>query len=292
MQLPGSLCHFRLHANAEPSVFASCFALFLLHLCRETESWDEKTRAAWVDYVCGFQEKESGLFRDSDTLSRVTDSDHNAEHMDRQLTGFCISALRALQAQPRYRLSYVVPWCDENYMRRWLTNLDWCRSSNSGNKAMFIAIMLVDELERGNEPAAKGLEAWFQWHDRHADPLTGYWGSTLDCRYFHGMIGFVHQALIYNYVGRRVQHVERVIDGTLQLQQPDGLFSPSLNGASCNDLDAIHPLCYFYHTNRYRRPEIRRALGKALPRLLANQIVTEVSVGPSVAASLFPIGSF
>ncbi len=121
MQLPGSLCHFRLHANAEPSVFASCFALFLLHLCRETESWDEKTRAAWVDYVCGFQEKESGLFRDSDTLSRVTDSDHNAEHMDRQLTGFCISALRALQAQPRYRLSYVVPWCDENYMRRWLT---------------------------------------------------------------------------------------------------------------------------------------------------------------------------
>ncbi len=136
---------------------------------------------------------------------------------------------------------------------------------------MFIAIMLVDELERGNEPAAKGLEAWFQWHDRHADPLTGYWGSTLDCRYFHGMIGFVHQALIYNYVGRRVQHVERVIDRTLQLQQPDGLFSPSLNGASCNDLDAIHPLCYFYHTNRYRRPEIRRALEKVLPRLLANQ---------------------
>ena len=271
MRVPRLACRYRLHSKAEPTVFASCFALFFKHLCAETEAWDETTRAAWVGYLLSFQDKTTGLFRDPDASSRVTDSYHDQEHLDRQLTGFCLAALRVLGAEPCYRLRYVTPWCDDEYMFKWLDGLDWTWSSLSGNKAMFIAIMLVHELERGNAAAEKGLHAWFRWHDTHVNPRTGYWGITRACRYFQGMTGFVHQFLIYNYMGRRVPYTERVVDRTLLLQQPDGLFTPMLGGGACDDLDAIHTLCYLFHTENFRREDIKAALQKALNGILANQ---------------------
>lgn len=271
MRVPGSACHYRLHSQAEPTIFASCFALFFLHLCRRTKEWTADVKSAWIDYLLSFQEKDTGLFRDPDSNSRVTDLFHDKEHLDWQLTGFCLAALRALGAEPRFPIRYVAPWFSAQHMHAWLDALDWKRSSNSGNKAMFIAIMLLDEMERGNQRSKEGLRAWLDWHNHHADPHTGYWGSARDSRYFHGMAGFVHQFLIYNYNGYRAPYPQSVVDRTLLLQQPDGLFSPALGGAACDDLDAIHALCYLYHTENYRRKDILEALQKALRAILSNQ---------------------
>jgi len=271
MRSPESEFHYRLHSMTEPTIFASCFALFFQHLCGETKTWGEGTRTSWLDYLQGFQEKETGLFRDPYSVARVTDSSHDILHLDWQLTGFCLGALHALRAEPLYPLNYVALWCDAQYMQKWLDRLDWSRASNSGNKAMFIAIMLAHELERGNTAALEGLNVWLDWHDAHADPVTGYWCTTRNGRYFQGMTGFVHQFLVYNYLGRRVRFPERVIDRTLLLQQPDGLFSPALGGGACDDLDAIHTLCHMYHTENYRRETIKAALNKALEGVLANQ---------------------
>ncbi|MFQ5743006.1 MAG: hypothetical protein ACE5HV_05380 [Acidobacteriota bacterium] len=271
MREPDSVCCYRLHEQAEPTVFASFFALFTLHLCTVTETWNEQRRLEWLEFVRNFQDEETGLFRDPGAASRVTDPAHDLEHLDRQLTGFSVSALKVVGGQPRYPIRAVWPWFDPDYMRRWLDGLDWKRSSNSGNKAMFIAIMLIDELERGQSEAARGLDAWFDWHDRMADPATSYWGTGRSCRYFQGMNGFVHQFLIYNYMDRQVPLLHAAVDRTLLLQQPDGLFSPMLGGGACDDLDALHVLCYAHHALNYRRADIGRALEGARAALLANQ---------------------
>lgn len=271
MRVPDSACEYRLHAQAEGTVFSSCFALFFKCLVGETGAWNERTRNQWIDYLRGFQDEHTGLFRDPAAAGRATDAAHDADHLDRQLTGFCISALRALGAVPRYPIAAVEPWFDPAYMRHWLDNLNWRRASNSGNKAMFIAIMLIAEMERDSAAAGAGLDAWFEWHDTHADPATGYWGSAPAINYFVGMTGYVHQFLIYNYKSRRTMYPERVIDRTLHLQQADSLFSPTLGGAGCDDFDALHVLCHLYQTESYRRADIRAALEKALHALFPTQ---------------------
>jgi len=148
-------------------------------------------------------------------------------------------------------------------MTDWLDSLDWFQVSNSGNRAMFIANMLTSELQTGNDAAAAGLEAWFSWHDKNRDGRSGFWGSGPSAKYFWGMMGFVHQFIVYNYFDRRLSSPNRIIDRILLLQQPDGLFSPMLGGASCDDLDAIHSLVYFYHTEDNRRAEIKESLRRA-----------------------------
>ena len=271
MRVPGSVCHYRLHVGAEPTVFASCFALFFLCLCRETEKWSREEKTAWLEYIQSFQRPDNGLFSDPNAKARITDAAHDQSHLDNQLTGFCLSALRIFGVESRYPILYVERWFDPNYMRHWLDQLNWRQCSNSGNKAMFIAIMLTAELERGNARARDGLKSWFQWHNENAEKVTSYWGEKVECRYFQGMKGFVHQFLIYNYMECKVPNLHAATDRTLLLQQPDGLFSPMLDGGSCDDLDAIHILSCSYHFEPYRRNEIKAALRRCLGPLLGNQ---------------------
>jgi len=271
MCLPNSATCYRLHAGAEPTVFASCFALFFLHLCGATEKWYSKRKEQWIDYIQGFQEKATGLFVDPAARARVTDPSHDSQHLDLQLTGLCLAALRVLGTRARHPIRYGQSWGNRHAMEKWLGGLDWKRSSNSGNKAMFIAIILIDEIERGNSDLQVGLDAWFEWHDRNANQETNFWGETDYCQYFQGMKGFVHQLVIYNYMGRKVLYPTAAIDRTLLLQQQDGLFSPMLGGGSCDDLDAVHILCHFYHEENHRRADITCALGQAYRSLLANQ---------------------
>lgn len=271
MQIPDSICEFRLHKYSGPTVFASCFALHFFHLCGLSRKWSEEIKEVWSKYLMSFQEKDSGLFVDPGAKSRVTDSFHDENHLNMQLTGFCLSSLRILKRKPRYRIKYIEQWKNKEFMINWLNCLNWTHSSNSGNKSMFIAIMLINELEEGSMGAQKGLDAWFDWHDKNNNKISGYWGSNKYCEFHQGMKGFVHQFIIYNYLGKNVPYPRRVVDRTLSLQLHDGLFAPIPGGGSCDDLDAIHILCYMYHTQNYKKEEIARALSKTHDALLHSQ---------------------
>lgn len=258
---------YRLHADTGATLFASLYALYIFHLVGETRGWDAATRQHWIDHIQRYQDPASGLFRDPAHRQRATDEAHSADHLDQQLTGYCLSALRLLGARPRHALEFIRPWFAPEFTREWLEGLNWAAASNSGNKAMFVGIMLAEEAERG----AAGLEAWFDWHDANTDPASGFWGRGRASRFWEGMQGYVHQLVVYNYCGREQPSLNAAARRTLALQQADGLFSPKGGGGACDDLDALHILTSAHRRFAGLRPEIEAALMRARAGILANQ---------------------
>lgn len=262
---------YRLHADTGTTPFAGLFALFILHLTGETRGWSDAQRQIWIDDIQRLQDAASGLFRDPAHRQRATDVAHSADHLDQQLTGYCISALRLLGTRPMVPLAFAEPFFSPQTTRAWLDGLNWAAASNSGNKAMFLGIMLTEEAERGAPGAQAGLDAWFDWHNHNADPTSGYWGRGRASRYWEGMQGYVHQLVVYNYARREQPSLEAAARRTLQLQQRDGLFSPKGGGGACDDLDALHILSTAHRRYPSLRSEVEGAMMRARAGILANQ---------------------
>lgn len=263
---------YRLNSGSDITVYTSCFAVFIKHLFNDLKTLSDEQRSEWLTYLKGFQQEQTGLFVDPQASERITDPTHDEEHLNRQLTTFCLSAIEALGDKPDYPLSFLDEWKGITPLTSWLDSLDWENPWNSGNKVMFLAICLAYNYEHfEDDKAREALDVWFDWMDRHQNPGTGFWGTSRDSNYFIGMGGFYHQFLIYEYFDREVQYAERVVDRILFLQQPDGLYFPGQGGGSCDDIDATASLVHLYHKYDYRRDDIRASLKRSLSALLENQ---------------------
>ena len=231
---------YRLNAGSDITIYTSCFAVFIRHLFNDLKTLSVEQQNEWLTYLKGFQQEETGLFVDPEVSERVTDSTHDEEHLNRQLTTFCLSAIEALGGKPDYPLRFLDGWKDEAPLTYWLGNLDWENPWNSGNKVMFLAICLAYNYEHfGDDKSREALDVWFDWMDRHQNPDTGFWGTSRDSNYFVGMGGFYHQFLIYEYFDREVQYAERII--------------------------------HFYHKYDYRRDDIKTSFKRSLSAIIDNQ---------------------
>ncbi len=263
---------YQMNAGSDATVYTSCFAVFLKHLFNDLKTLPPEQIDEWLTYIKGFQQEKTGLFVDPEASARVTDPTHDEEHLDRQLTTFCLSAIEALGGKPDYPLLFLDEWTSKAPLTSWLDNLNWENPWNSGNKVMFLAICFAYNYEHfGDEKAKEALNVWFDWMDRNQNPKTGFWGTSRDSDYFVGMGGFYHQFLIYEYFDRTLQYSEQIVDRMLLLQQPDGLYFPGQGGGSCDDIDAISPLVHFYFKLNYRRDKIRNSLRRSLSAILENQ---------------------
>jgi hypothetical protein len=266
------LSHYKLFSRAEHSPFASAFALFIKYMMGEVDKFTSDERHEWIYYFKSLQDEKTGLFIDKNASIRVVDERHDVDHLNQQLTTFCITALECLDTQADYPLNFLNEIIDEQSIEAWLNNLDWSNPWNSGNKVMFIGICAIYNLEKFQDSQSqKTLDHWFQWMNANQDPRTGYWGNSKTSKYFYGMGGFYHQLVIYHYLKKNVNHWEQVIDSTLFIQLKDGGYNPEMGGASCDDLDAIDPLVHSYHHYDYRRSDIENSLGETLKLILNNQ---------------------
>lgn len=272
MRMSGHIGQFRLNHGSDATVFASCFAVFLRHLFDDLKNLDAEERLSWLGWLQGFQDQTSGLFVDPESVSRTPDRLHDPDHLNQQLTTFCLSAIHALGGRPLYPLRFLEAWKPKDKLIAWLNSLDWHNSWNSGNKAMFMGIFLIyDGIQGGAPMSLQALEAWFDWHDQHQNPETGFWGAGQRAHYIDGMGGAYHQYLIYNYMKRPINYAERIVDRTLFLQQPDGTYSPFQGGMTCYEMDAVDILVQMYLRNDYRREDIRVALRRVLMGTLRTQ---------------------
>tara|TARA_B100000700_G_C14943240_1_gene807834 strand:- start:127 stop:1350 length:1224 start_codon:yes stop_codon:yes gene_type:complete len=268
----GQVWNYKLSENTESSIFTSCFAIFLRNMFGDLDSLSKSEKLEWINYIHNHQDKETGYFHDSESRLKSTGILHNEDHLNMQLTSFCISALECFDEVSLYPLNFVEKYYNKAVLFKWLSSLNWKRSSNSGNKVMFVAIAFIYNYEKfGSNKAKKALENWFEWMDKKQNPGTGFWSSGTNARYFQGLAGFYHQFVIYIYMNRKINYSERIIDRILYLQQPDGLFYPGNGGGSCQDIDALTPLVFFYKKSDYRRDEIYQAIEKAFSSLLKNQ---------------------
>jgi len=271
MREPGApVWRYRMDAGSDATVFNSCFAAHLLHLFGRLDDLSDRDRADWVHYLQEFQSPDSGLF--SDPQISNNSQQRPQEHMDWQLTTFCLTALDALGAEPLHDLSFAMQWTHKETLFSWFESLDWYNPWHCGNKVMFVGVFLYFLSERRNNHEARtALNWWFEWLDQHQNSRSGYWGKGKHAAYFAGMGGAYHEYVIYNALSQPIQYREQIVDSTLRLQQMDGLFAPPRSGGSCDDLDAVDILVNSYHNLDYRRPDITHALERALQGILNNQ---------------------
>jgi len=266
IRVPGSCCRYKFHANADDTIFCSCFALFILDLFRETEKFTTEERNRWISYIQNFQNEQQGYFEPK-TLHH-----HDEERNRYQLTCFCLSAMGILGGRPKYPLAFLGQWksCDD--IRTYLYEKGIHKGRpGSGNKAMFLAIFLTYEYERTREEhLLDKMNTWFEVHD-NAQNRNGFWGEDLRSHYLHGLQNGFHQFIIYFYWQRRIPKLENIVDIALLSQDRYGFFAPTPGGDACHDYDAVHVLSMAHMTTDYRKEEIESCLKKASDALLSTQ---------------------
>ena len=263
---------YRLAEGIEGSLYATCFAIFILKLVNRLDDLSNLERDSLTQQLISRQDRETGYFREDLPRLRGMHKRHDPEHLDRQLTTFALSALSALGEKPRFELQFMEQFRGPVAIGDWLSSLDWIHDSwNSGSRAMFIAIFLTILAEEGDNEFRVALEAWFDWLNDRQRSESGFWGETRASDYHQGMCGAYHLFILYYYWNRPIQYADRVVRQTLKMQQPDGLFCPQQGGASCDDLDAIDILVHFDEFYSIEPARTRQSLRRAYETIVALQ---------------------
>lgn len=262
---------YKMSEHTEATLFSSCFAVFVRELYNDLESSTKKQREEWISLIQNCQDEDTGLFIDpvlkqEGKFNEILGTDQGWGYTTWQSTTFCISALNTLNGSIKYPFNFLEQWKDPNKVTSWLNSLDWRkRTWCNGNLAMFLGICLITDYELTNNKKTKeSLNAFFKWHDSFQDPKTGFWGTDRGTPIDIGLFGAMHQYLLYYYMDRQLEYAEKIVDNTLHLQQPDGLFSPVGGGDGCEDLDAVDTLVNMYKRTEYRKDDIEKALQKVL----------------------------
>ena len=261
---------YKMSKSTEATLFSSCFAVFLRKLYHDLDDVPSGKKEEWVKFIQGCQDKETGLFIDRKLeqeckFEKKLGTSHGFGYTTWQSTTFCLSALEALGAEKRYPLRFLDSWKDSEKIESWLSSLDWKKNTwCNGNLAMFLGIALIHEMQSTNlSEIREYVDIYFKWHNKNQDPLTGFWGTNLGTPIDHGLFGAMHQYLLYYYLNRRINYMDKIIDNTLLLQKEDGLFSAQGGGDGCMDLDAIDTLVNMHMLIDHKRPLIKSAMEKA-----------------------------
>jgi hypothetical protein len=252
-----------------PTLMALCFAILTMELYGELP---DAARPEWEHTLLAAQDQDTGLF--VDPLLSVRDLVPTSPGMDylyHQTSYFALNALDALGHRPRYLLRFADPFRDREYLGNWLEGLDWSDPWKESNWVMFIAAALYATWQWEEEPAiAHALHALLDWLDGHQDPETGFWGLRLEASLLEKMAAAYHFLPFYFCMGRALHHPERMIESTLSLQQPDGLFHPDGGGDTCLDVDAVDILVKCSLVTPHLAPQVEKALGRAYHAILGN----------------------
>ncbi len=255
----------RFTAGSEETLIATACAVLILEGIDRLRDVPLDLRDRWIEYLQECQRASDGLFVDP-LLERfpVAGSDHDLAYLLDQITYFALQALDALGSAPRHPIQVLERWPTPEAFVAWMERLDWSNAWLQSNRVMFALTFLVHAVEHMHEQAAARLfHAALDWLDATQDQETGTWGRKAGSSLLNGMAATYHFLPFYEYVQRPIQYLSNLIDATLALQQPDGLFGAGAGGGACEDLDAIGVLAIAARSTDYRADEVKRAIIRA-----------------------------
>ena len=256
-------------AAPEPTLMALCFAILTMELYGKLR---DAARPEWEQTLLASQDQDTGLF--VDPLLSVRDlvpTSPGMDYLHHQTSYFALNALDALGHKPQCPLRFADPFRDREYLEDWLEGLDWSDPWKESNWVMFIAAALYAMWQWEGEPAvAHALHALLDWLDGHQDPGTGFWGLQDGASLLDSMAAAYHFLPFYFCMGRALHYPERMIESTLSLQQPDGLFHPDGGGDTCLDVDAVDILVKCSLITSHRARQVTEALERAYHAILGN----------------------
>jgi hypothetical protein len=252
------------------TLYGSVFACMLAHYLGA--SLPDGDRRRWAAYLNSWQEPGTGCFVGPEIVpGQVGNRKHSYEHVVHHLTVHVLPTLSLLGARPAHPLAFAHEYLDLDALDGWLAARNLHEPWLEGNNLLFMGQFLIHLRDvEGIAGAGAALDRLFAWLDAHVDPATGLWGTAGRFKPA-ALFGGYHQLLLYYYESRPVRYAERILDATLSLQHADGGFSPYGGGGACEDVDAIDVLVNLYKLVNYRRSDVRSALRRAVPHILAMQ---------------------
>ncbi|MCP5463716.1 MAG: hypothetical protein H7A33_01695 [Deltaproteobacteria bacterium] len=228
-----ALC--RLTPKSETSPYALCFTIFLLNflgdkeiITGQRELWDRKIRQ---------------------TLKELKDSREQAgvplksDKVFLQLLTFSLSSLHLLGTLKQDPLAEIIePLLPQNVSAELKEKGCLEGKAQSGNQAMFMAILLLHAKEHlGLQTDAKIQE----WVSCHLDAMNefGFWGKQKALTHLQFQNGY-HQYEIFNYLNVDVPRLSKMSSNLIALADSYGHFAPYPGGGGCYDFDAIFLLTY------------------------------------------------
>jgi hypothetical protein len=190
----------------------------------------EGEKEAWAAVINRFQ-REDGWY--SKTYTR-----HAKEHT----TAYATAALSLIGRSPARAFSWAAPILrDEASMEAWIRGPHWSIVWPGSHIISGVPAALA---MTGAAPEAF-LDWYFAWLDREADPASGFWARGAVHRLGlirrptkHEMGGAFHMFYVYERFHRAWLHPERVVDHSLRLQRPNGLWDGDV--PYCIDLDGLY----------------------------------------------------
>lgn len=259
---------YRQSDTTAASDFTQCFAIMVAYqnglLKSLLPTKDERKKVA--AHLQSLQDKETGCFVYAPLRANPKALNRRDTYTTWQLGYFVTVALKILKTKPLYPLKYLEFLClGEQNVRHWLNSLDWQNPWTESNLVMFaLSGLWHDYQQYGEERYLSTFHQILDWHDNQQSSDSGYWGAGIKSAYYHGLYGAYHQYLFYFCCGRRLPHLERIIDRTLLLQKNTGLFSPAPGSGACQDMDAVVTLVGCAMRTDYRRQDILYALSQYL----------------------------
>lgn len=251
-------------APGQPKTLAStCLAILLLECSGALESVRETERSRWLGYINSCQAPDTGLFSDP-IVDFTSSATHDSEYLEWHTTYLAIHALDALGASAPLPLRFTDRFALPDALETWLDGLDWRNPWLQSNRIMSLLAALIHRVEREQEQAQALLyHRTLDWLDRKQNTHTGLWTAGEDVSLLNAIAGAYHFLPFYEYVHRPISALHQIVDRTLGLQQPDGLFAASPGGGACEDLDAIDILVLSLRHTSYRSDEVKRAAVRA-----------------------------
>lgn len=246
---------FSLTPNAEPSAYATCFAIFGLHLLHD--------RAALANVRANCADE---LIR----VVRATRARWNRSPRDkpyRQLLAFVLSALSLLGVLTENNLGEAVGEQLPDDVEGELTQTGALLGrAQSGNQAMFTAVYLLHAARYLRIDTQADVDRWVRLHLERMNRF-GFWGQDRGMTHLHFQNGY-HQYEILEYLGVQNPRQEEAIAAVRGLADVEGHFAPYPGGGGCYDYDAVFILTPH---GRLVDEETARVLRRTRHAILAEQ---------------------
>ncbi len=217
---------FSLVPGGLPSPFALCFGIFALHLTRRQK------------VLAKYRHEYSSALLNNISMQRRLCAHAGSDKSYRQLLTLSLSALSILDSLQSKILDELVY---EQVSQDTERVLERCGALNglpqSGNQAMFQAILLIHTIRYSGYAASSELEKWVTLHLANMNRF-GFWGSGYGTSHLHFQNGY-HQYEIFEFLGVALDKGADVVRSVVALADPIGHFAPYPGGGACFDYDAV-----------------------------------------------------
>lgn len=215
-----------------------------------TATLDEPQRHAWIEHINSFAGATGGTYFDT--------FGHSSFHAN----GNVIGALSVLGGRQKFPVRLYDAFDTPEKVGPWLDAIDWPRQWPASH--LLWGGMGCFSFSRACTP--DWLDAMFAWLDVNLDPRTGWWkrGVTPADRQ-QPLGGGSHIWPLYQHHERVFPCPERVVDGILALQLPNGRWNAVSDEAELKhhylELDALYGLWLMPQwAPDYRRADIARSV--------------------------------